>query len=126
MRQARGWRLALQRAQAAREKREADTAASDDATATERRVLGLLAGALDRAPAAPASAEPPRPNPIAEAERYALHHRKRAMLIRRLGCLPDKIGIGGLRPEAVHAIVTGTSPILRALDSKPQHAAAMA
>jgi hypothetical protein len=122
MREARGWRTALERAQSARRKREADPATRDAATATEQRALGLLAEALDRAP----PAEPATPDPIAEAERYALQHRKRAVLIRRLGRLPDKIDIGVLTPEVVHAIVTGTTPRLRALDDKPHAAAAVA
>ena len=121
-REARGWRTALERAQTARRKREADPAARDAATATEQRALGLLAEALDRAP----PVEPTMPDPIAEAERYALQHRKRAVLIRRLGRLPDGIDIGVLTPEVVHAIVTGTTPVLRALDDKPHGAAAVA
>jgi hypothetical protein len=52
MRQA---RLALLRAQAGREKRDTDEAASDAATETEQRVLGLMADAL--------SAPRPRPRP---------------------------------------------------------------
>ena len=121
-REARGWRTALERAQSARRKREADPATRDAATATEQRALGLLAEALDRAP----PAEPTTPDPIAEAERYALQHRKRAVLIRRLGRLPDRIDIGVLTPEVVHAIVTGTTPVLRALDDKPHATAAVA
>jgi hypothetical protein len=39
------------------------------------------------------------------------------VLIRRLGHLPPKFG--WLAPEVVHAVVTGTTPILRALDAKP-------
>ena len=34
--------------------------------------------------------------------------------------------VGGLRPEVVHAIVTGNTPMLRALDEKPYKAAALA
>ena len=40
----------------------------------------------------PAPPEPPQPSPVAKAERYALHHRKRAMLVRRLRHLPPKFG----------------------------------
>jgi len=126
MRQARSWRLALLRAQAAREKREADTAAHDAATHTEQRALGLMADALARTPPAPAATKPPKPDPIAEAERYALSHRKRAMLIRSLGRLPDKLDVGPMPPEVVHAIATGTTPILRALDKQSRHSAALA
>ena len=63
-------------------------------------------------------------DPIAEAERYALQHRKRAVLIRRLGHLPPKFG--WLAPEVVFAIATGTTPILRALDEKPARTTALA
>ena len=49
-----------------------------------------------------------------------------AALIRRLGRLPDRIDVGGLTPEVVHALVTGTTPTLRALDHKPLRATAVA
>ena len=126
MRQARSWRLALLRAQATREKREADVEAREAAARTEQRALGLMADALAHTPPAPAAAAPPKPTPIAEAERYALLHRKRAALIRSLGRLPDKLDVGPLPPEVVHAIVTGTTPILRALDKPSRHPAALA
>ena len=116
MRQGRAFRSALDRAQTARRKREA----TPDADATEQQALALMADALAQAP----PPEPSRPNPIAEAERYALQHRKRAMLIRRLGHLPPKFG--WLPPEAVHAVATGTTPILRALDEKPARPIAVA
>jgi hypothetical protein len=126
MRQARGWRSALERTQIARRKRETNPTARDAATTTEQRSLALAADALMQAPppAAPAPAERttpnPNPNPIAEAERYALKHRSRAKLIRRLRGMPDKTNIGWLPPEVIHAIVTGTTPILRALDEVPR------
>jgi hypothetical protein len=59
---------------------------------------------------------PPRTDIAAEADQYALDHRKRAALIRSLGRLPDKLSLGPLSPDLVHAIVTGTSPVLQALD----------
>ena len=126
MREAKSWRLALLRAQAAREKREADPTACDAATQTEHRALGLMAHALAHAPLAPVPAQPPQSNPIAEAERYALSHRKRAVLIRRFGRLPDKLDCGAMRPEVVDAIATGTTPILLALDQQSRPAAALA
>jgi hypothetical protein len=121
MRQARGWRLALQCAQTERRKRETGPA-RDAATAAEQRSLALGADALVQTPQATALAEPKPPTPTAEAERYALQHRKRAKLIRRLGRLPDKTDIGWLPPEVVHALVTGRTPILRALDDTPGRA----
>jgi hypothetical protein len=62
MRQARAFRSALDRAQTARRKRERPDA---DAATTQ-------------VPAPAADAQPPRSDPIAEAERYALQHCKRA------------------------------------------------
>ena len=116
MRQARAFRTALERAQAVRRKREAATAAD----AAEQQAPAPQADA----PAQAAPPEPSRPNPIAEAERYALHHRKRAVLIRRLGHLPPKFG--WLAPAVVFAIATGSTPILRALDEKPARTTAIA
>ena len=86
------------------------------------------AGAKPNHAAAPALSEappPPVPAPsrttppsdiVAEADQYALNHRKRAALIRRLRRLPERIDCGPVRPELLHAIITGTSPILRSLD----------
>ncbi len=124
MRQARHWRALLLRVQAARQKPKADTTESETARQTERRALGEMAEALAEAQSAPA--EPPKPSPIAEAESYALHHRKRAVLIRRLGRVPHKLNIGPIKPEVVHAIVTGTTPALLALDDKPRRVTALA
>jgi hypothetical protein len=70
--------------------------------------------------------EQPQPDAIAKAEGYTLLHRKRAALIRRLGRMPDRIKIGRLPPEVVHAIVTATTPILRALDATQALPAAVA
>jgi hypothetical protein len=67
-------------------------------------------------PAADAAAPPA--DIALEADRYALSHRKRATLIRRLGRLPDRVACGALTPEMVRTIVTGASPILQALDVK--------
>jgi hypothetical protein len=118
MRQARAFRTALERAQIARRKREG-TAAAD---AAKRKVPASVADAPAQAQAP--SPEPSKLDPIAEAERYALHHRKRAVLIRRLGHLPAKFG--WLAPEVVHAVATGTTPILCGLDEKPAKATAVA
>jgi hypothetical protein len=110
MRQARAFRTALDRAQTERRKR----GAAPDAEATGQQAPAPVADALAQAP----PPEPPQPSPIAEAERYALHHRKRAVLVRRLGHLPPKFG--WLAPEVAHAVATGTTPILRALDQASQ------
>jgi hypothetical protein len=117
MRQARSWRALLARTQAARAQRDtaSDTATRDLAAQTERHALGLLAGALAEAPPAPMPPANTDLTPLAEAERYALQHRKRATLIRSLGRLPDKLDLGSLAPEVVHAIATGSTAILQAL-----------
>jgi hypothetical protein len=135
MRQARSWRASLFRTQAIRDQRDTDPVAHRTAANTERRTIGLMADALaaptaqmptaQTTPAHTATAQTPtaqqtppatpQPTPLAEAERYALQHRKRASLIRTLGRLPDKLNIGALAPEVVHAIATGTSAILQAL-----------
>jgi hypothetical protein len=139
MRQARATRSLLLRVQAERQKRQADQAAVDTAARTEHCAIELMAEALgteavgtEAGGAQPAAmpaamAEPPAPNPVltaakpagivADAERYALSHRKRAALIRTLGHLPDKLDFGPLSPQLVAAIVTGNSPVLRSLDT---------
>jgi hypothetical protein len=129
MRQALRWRALLHRLQDARRK-SANDSASSEAAATEQRALGMLTEALAQIPPAPRTttqaAERPEQDPVAEAEQYALHHRKRAALIRRLGRMPEKINIGWLRPAVVHAIATGDTPILRALGDMSQRRMAVA
>jgi hypothetical protein len=111
MRQARQWRAALLYAQQSRSKRQLDTATPSEPVAVA---------------ASEAQAAGSPHDPVAEAERYALQHHKRAALIRRLGRLPDKFPVPWLRPEVVHAIATGTTPILRALEQKAGRAGACA
>jgi hypothetical protein len=122
MREAKSWRLALMRAQAARKARDGDETAREAAAAAETSVLSLMADALAHGPPPPASSAAPEAvpqrDPIAEAERYATHHRKNATLIRRLGRKPERRDIGWLAPEVVHAIATGTTPILAALGGR--------
>jgi len=84
-------------------------------------------GPAPDAPPPPARTEPPAPalgegrgvDIVAEAEQYALIYPERAARIRALGGLPRPCDFGPPSPELVHAIVTGTSPILRALDKQP-------
>lgn len=127
MRQAHRWRTALLRAQAERQLRASGSAADDAATPAEHRPSVQAADALIEPQPAPAPqpAEPPKPNPIAEAERYARLHRKRAALIRRLGHIPHKLNCGPLPPDLVQAIITGSTPVLRALDKRPDRTAAI-
>lgn len=122
MRQSRSARALLLRVQAERRTREADHAAADRAAWTEHCAIELMTDALGTA----ATAEPPpqQPteepvaDPIAEAEQYAIIYPQRAARIRVLGGLPQPLDFGPPSPELVHAIITGNSPTLRALDSQ--------
>ena len=122
MRQARGWRTALLRAQAARQKSDPDAALVDTAEPV------ALADRTDVPP--PQEPQPAKDEPkfdaVAEAERYATLHRKRAMLIRSLRGVPHRLNIGPIRPEVVRALISGTTPILRALDEKSRRPTALA
>jgi hypothetical protein len=127
MRQARGARSLLLRVQAARQKREANRATCDQTAWIEHCAIGLMGDALGRFPPAPMAEPEPEPpasvqeaepefERLSEAEQYALIHPRRAALIRSLGGLPEKCDFGRPEPAVVRDIVTGTSPILRALD----------
>ena len=131
MRQARGYRSLLLRVQAARQKREANDTTRERDAWTGQAVLGLMAEALQPPPApeavavaaevapAPAPRAAPKAVPAelaAEGDAYALHYPRRARLIRRHGGLPPDCDFGPPDPELVHAIVAGTSPVLRAAD----------
>jgi hypothetical protein len=126
MRQARGFRSLLQRAQAARSKREKDGVALNSANWTEHGVIGLMADALGRtppAPPAPVPVEPeaqpaePEPDLAHDADQYAIHYPERARQIRAERGLPRNCRFGPPAEELLRAIVTGDSPILRALDT---------
>jgi hypothetical protein len=116
LRQARALRVLLMRVQDHRRKREADVGAPDSSTWT---------GPVAAAPAAPPPAAPVA-DVAAEADRYALAHRKRATLIRSLGRLPDNLHVGLMAPALVRAIVTGNSPVLRSLDKRARQPERMA
>jgi hypothetical protein len=125
MREARGARSLLLRVQAARQKREANSAATDAAAWIEHCAVGLMADALGREPPAPMAAPQPPPEPepepedefrtLTEAEQYAVIYPRRAAVIRSLGGLPGKPDFDPPPPELVDAIVTGSSTVLRAL-----------
>jgi hypothetical protein len=66
--------------------------------------------------ATPADADEPLRDLPAEADYYAVVYPNRAREMRRYGGLPPNCSYGPPDDELVHAIVTGTSPILRALD----------
>lgn len=132
MRHASGARRLLMRLQAQRQKREANVSAADQAAWLEHCAIRLMADALGRPAPAPIAEPPPlrlvpdpepaedaEPmfDPAAEADQYAIIHPRRAALIRSSRGLPVKLDFGPPTPELVHAIVTGSSPTLRALDS---------
>jgi hypothetical protein len=130
MRQARGFRSLLLRVQAARQKREANATTLDKAAWIEHCAIGLLAQALGRAPPPPVAEPesppmpdpqpdegPPQPDLQTEADQYAVIYPRRAAQIRACRGLPPRCDFGPPSPELVHAIVTGDSPTLRALDS---------
>ena len=127
MRQAQSAMRLLLRMQAARQKIEADSVATDRAAWTEHCAAGLMAQALPGArPAAvaepPPPPEPPAPepepeaDPVAEAEEYAVLYPQRAALIRRLGRVPDNVSFGPPEDRLVRALVTSRTPTLLALD----------
>jgi hypothetical protein len=64
----------------------------------------------------PETDEPPR-DLDAEADYYAIVYPDRTRLIRQNGGLPPDCTFGPPDDALVHAIVTGTSAALRALDA---------
>jgi hypothetical protein len=130
-RRAQSGRSLLQRLQAERHRREADPAATGKAEWIEHCAIGLMAAALEDAPPAAASDPSPAPQPpakedpealVVEADLFAALYPRRAAVIRARGGLPENAmagfdpAIDPPRPALLHAIVTGTSPTLRALD----------
>jgi hypothetical protein len=119
----------LQRMQAARCKRDSDPAAAGQAAWTEHCAQGFMADALHGGPAAfePAPPPPPEPeppagddeparDPINQAELYAAIHRDRAVAIRRHGAMPPNATFPPPEDDVTHALVTGRTPALLALD----------
>jgi hypothetical protein len=121
MRQSRAARALLMRVQAQREKREADPGALGKANWIEHCALGLMAEALGHdAPAPMAEQEQAEAEPdlAEEADLYAIDHPRRVALFRSLGGLPAQCHFAPPREALLHAIVTGTSEVLRSLDTK--------
>jgi hypothetical protein len=125
LRESRAARAMLVRLQAERQKRATDSAASEAAASTEHAAMGLMARALADAARTAKPAGETR-DIAAEADAYALLHRKRAALIRSLGRRPDRLEFGPLSPELVRQIATGTSEVLRSLDAKATRPEAVA
>jgi hypothetical protein len=84
-------------------------------TAPRDRGAALIAGATPARTEAKPATPPPvpatglDPEVAAEADRYALTHRKRAALIRSLGRLPDRLDCAPRSPDLIRAIAAGTS-----------------
>jgi hypothetical protein len=134
MREAKSAVRLLLRLQDARSKREANSATCNSAAWTEHCAVALMGEALAPATRRPASMpEPPpppapqpepapfedgelAPDPIAEAEHYALFYPERAALIRRRGRVPADVSFGPPDDDLVQALVTARTPALAALD----------
>ena len=82
----------------------------------------------DPAPPRDATAAVPKqqPDSVTEAEDYATRYPYRAARIRRHGGLPARLDFTPPEPAIVQALVTGTSPVLRALDHADREVAAAA
>ncbi len=125
LRQALAALRALQRMQAIRARREARPEQADAAARIEHIVAAGLTGDAIAAAVTPeasdAAARPEDPEPgddLAQAlESYVHIYPQRAALIRRHGGVPDDIRFGPPDPAIVEALVSGTSPLLRALDA---------
>ncbi len=118
MRESRQARSLLLRLQTVREQREKDSAATDRAAWSEHCSIGLMTRALAEAPPEPPppAPEPPAPEPEEEVARDL------AAEVELRG-LPDNPDFGPPDPDLIHAIVTGTTPELRALDAEASHQA---
>jgi hypothetical protein len=116
---------ALQRTQATREKAEAamhPVDASAPLPAPSRAQAEPPQPVVPHPSAAPH--EPDRATDLMDAEQYAAIYPDCAARIRTLGGPPMPLDFGPPKPEIIEAHVTGTSPILRALDPRPNGAVA--
>ena len=129
MRQEQSGLRALQRTQATREKAEAERnpAAMQRAGYWFKDVSVPLPEPSPAQPEPSSSADPSASEftDLSEAEQYAAIYPERAARIRAHGGLPPRLDFGAPEPDIVNALVTGTSPILQALDRRPPVAAAV-
>jgi hypothetical protein len=121
-RQSHSARRLLMRVQAERRKLEADGAASEKAAWVEHCAIGMMTQAMPDAPAPEPETEPDI-DPVAAAEEYAILYPARARLIRSLGGLPERLDFGSPEADLVHALVTGRTPALLALDNAEERTA---
>ena len=127
MRQEQSSLRALQRIQATREKAEAER----NPAAMQRAGYWFKDVSVPLPEPSPAQPEPssladPSASEftdLSEAEQYAAIYPERAARIRAHGGLPPRLDFGAPEPDIVNALVTGTSPILQALDRRPPVAA---
>jgi hypothetical protein len=124
LRQALSALRALERMQAIRARREGSAEQAGLAVRTEHVAASGLAGNLpDAAAVLPQAPEAPPEPPLGlddetahATEAYVHIYPKRAALIRRHGGVPADVSFGPPDPAIVEALVTGTSPLLCALD----------
>jgi len=109
----------MRQAQSALRSLRTDQAKREKAEAALHPIAMTRAGYWFRDVSVPALGEGRGVDIAAEADQYAVIYPQRAARIRALGGLPNPCDFGPPTPELVHAIVTGTSPILRALDTQP-------
>ena len=102
---------ALQRMQAAREKREAQENGAGATAWAEHIAARTMSEDIASAP------EQVGPSLDPEVETYIHVHPRRAALIRRHGGVPDDVSFGPPDETIVHALVTGRSPLLLTLDN---------
>ena len=112
MRQEQSGLRALQRTQATREKAEAER----NPAAMQRAGYWFKDVSVPLPEPTPAQPEAPQPADLTEAEQYTTLYPDRAAMIRAHGGLPNRVDFGPLAPAIVEALVSGTSPVLRALD----------
>jgi hypothetical protein len=113
MRQMQSALRTLQRMQAARQKDHAAPAPSEDQR-TQPKSPRLDESQAMRDPAVPDPA--PQPDPLTEAEDYAVLYPLFAARIRASGGLPARLDFTPPDPAIVEALVNGTSLMLCALD----------
>ncbi len=110
----------LERRQATREKAEAEM----QPAAMQRAGWWFREATVPAEPAEPAPPTEPATPPqefgaLTEAEQYAVLYPERAARIRAAGGLPAPLDFGPPEPTLIDALVSGTGPILQALDRPP-------
>jgi len=103
----------------------ASAAPAPEPVATPEATPAPEPAATPEAALAPGQPRPePTAQPMAEAEFYAMLYPQRAMLIRQHGGVPGDARFGPPADDVVHALVTGRTAALLALDRPPHSRAA--